>query len=241
MSLVSEALARATSQFQASPKVLALLEAAVGPLDDIKATTDSLKTERWIDTAIGKQLDGCGAIVGELRKGRDDDAYRAAIRFRVFVNISQGTPSALMKGLAYLVNSDDKQYLELYPATSILFADGPSVPVDIQEQMQDLSPAAISTVPVCVSYTEKPFRFSKSFNNPKLRLQTGDFLTANGLRIRVSSTSDSQTGPTLAGIALPSLAANGARLKIGGSKLRINSPNHNIVFGSGHNLTGVFQ
>jgi hypothetical protein len=241
MSLVNEALARATSQFQASPKVLALLEAVVGPLDDVKGTTDSLKTERWIDTAIGKQLDGCGAIVGELRKGRSDDDYRAAIRFRVFVNISQGTPSALMQGLAYLVNSDDKQYLEMYPATAILFADGPSVPVDIQAQMQDLAPAAISTVPVCVSYTENPFRFSKPFNNPKLRLQTGDFITANGLRIRVSATSDSQTGSNLGGIALPSLAANGARLKIGGSKLRINSPNHNLVFGSDYNLTGVFQ
>lgn len=241
MSLVSQALARATSQFQASPKVLALLEAVVGPLDDVKATTDSLKTERWIDTAIGKQLDGCGAIVGELRKGRGDDEYRAAIRFRVFVNISQGTPSALIQGLAYLVNSDEKQYLEVYPAAAILFANGPAVPVDIQAQIQDLAPAAISTVPVCVSYTEKPFRFSKPFNNPKLRLQTGDFITANGLRIRVSATSDTQTGASLGGIAVPSLAANGARFKIGGSKLRINSPNHNIVFGSDYNLTGVFQ
>jgi hypothetical protein len=241
MSYVSDALSRITSQFERSPKVLALLSAIVGPLESLQSESDSVKTERWIDTAIGSQLDGCGYIVGETRQGRDDDAYRSAIRFRVFVNISEGTPGALIKGLDYLVDSDDKQYIEMYTATAILFANGPNVPVDIQAQIQDLAPAAISDVPVLVSYTELPFRFSKVFNNPKLRLETGDFLTANGLRIRVSSSGGSQSGPSLAGIALPCLAANGARLKIGGSKLRINSPNHNMVFGSDHNLTGVFQ
>lgn len=241
MSLVSKALARATGQFQSSPKLMALIAAIVGQLDDAVADANSLKTERWIDTAIGKQLDGCGYIVGELRKGRQDEEYRQAIRFRVFVNTSQGTPNALIRGLAYLINSDDKQYLEMYPVTSILFADCPTVPVDIQAQIQDLAPAGFSTVPVCVSYTEKPFRFSKPISNPKLRLQSGDFITANGLKIRVASIVDSQIGANFGGIAHPCLSANGARLKIGGSKLRIHSPNNDIVFGSDYNLTGVFQ
>lgn len=243
MSLVDDALARATSQFQASPKVLALLTAIVGPLDDSIASMQSLKTERWIDTAIGKQLDGCGAIVGEMRQGRDDDAYRAAIRFRVFVNVSQGTPDALIKGLQYLVDSDDSQYLEMYPATAILFADGPSVPVDIHAQMQDLAPAGISDVPVAVSYTEKPFRFAKELPPGELFVNNGtDYLTANGSDIQVTANSSASDGPTLGGIAPADLFMNDVYyLDIGGSILVVNSPNHQVILDPGHHLTGVFQ
>ncbi|CAB4197967.1 Protein of unknown function DUF2612 [uncultured Caudovirales phage] len=241
MSLVSEALERATSQFQASPKVLALLESIVGPLDDVKTTTDEFKTERWIDTAIGSHLDGCGYIVGELRAGRDDESYRAAIRFRVFINVSEGTPSALIQGLQYLIDSDDKQYLEMYPATAILFADGPNVPVDIHTQMQDLAPAAISDVPVLVSYTELPFRFSKELPLGELFVNgKTSYLTANGSDIKVNNTSIVSTGPTFGGIAPAELTAGEQLIDVNGSILVINSVNHQTIIESGYHLTGVF-
>jgi len=242
MSLVIEALERATSQFQASPKVLALLAAIVGPLDDVTATTDEFKTERWIDTAIGKQLDGCGYIVGELRNGRDDDAYRKAIRFRVFVNVSEGTPSALIKGLQYLIDSDEYQYLELYPATAILFANGPDVPVDIHNQIQDLAPAGISDVPVLVSYAELPFRFSKSYQAGELFVNgKNDYLTANGSDIQVTAQSIGDTGPTFGGISPAELEAGAQLIDVNGSILVIHAQNYQTKIESGYHLTGVFQ
>jgi hypothetical protein len=124
MSLTTEAIDRLAGQFQQSPKIKGMLEAVVGPLDAVLVDIDALKNERWIDTAIGVQLDNCGEIVGEKRLGRDDDAYRAAIRFRVFVNISNGTPSDMQQALAFLVGGDDRQYLEVYPATVMLFTNG---------------------------------------------------------------------------------------------------------------------
>jgi len=241
MSYVSDAISRITSQFEQSPKVLALLAAIVGPLDSLQATSYSVKTERWIDTAIGKQLDGCGYIVGETRQGRDDDSYRAAIKFRVFVNVSEGTPGALIKGLKYLVSSDEYQYIEAYPATAILFANGPVVATGIQAQIQDLAPAAISDVPVMVSYTEKPFRFSKSLNLPTFKTATGNFLKLNGKKFRVNSSSVSSYGPTLSGIAHGVFAANGLRFKINGKRIRIHSRNNDVILDSGYHLTGVFQ
>jgi len=241
MSYVSDALSRITSQFEQSPNVLALLTAIIGPIDSLQATSDSVKTERWIDTAIGKQLDGCGYIVGETRQGRDDDAYREAIRFRVFVNISEGTPSAMIKGLNYLIGSDDKQYLEAYPATVMLFGDGPNVPAGIQAQIQDLAPAGISDVSVIVGYTEKPFRFSKSANLPTFKTATGNFFKLNGKKFRVNSSSVSIDGPTLSGIAHGVFAANSLRLKINGKRIRIHSRNNDVILDSGYHLTGVFQ
>jgi len=235
MSLVSEALERATSQFQASPKVLALLEAIVGPLDVVKATTDEFKTERWIDTAIGKQLDGCGYIVGELRAGRDDDEYRKAIRFRVFVNISEGTPDALIDGLRYLIDSDDYQYLEMYPATAILFANGPDVPIDIHHQMQDLAPAGISDVPVMVSYAELPFRFAKESTAGELFVNgKTSYLTANGSDIKVSAESGNITGPTFGGIAPAELTAGVQLIDVNGSILVVHAENYQTKIESWH-------
>jgi len=242
MSLVSEALERATSQFQASPKVLALLEAIVGPLDAVKATTDEFKTERWIDTAIGKQLDGCGYIVGELRAGRDDDAYRKAIRFRVFVNISEGTPGALINGLQYLIDSDDYQYLEMYQATAILFANGPDVSIDIHDKMQDLAPAAISDIPVLISYTELPFRFDKISTGGELFVNgKNDYLTANGSDIQITAVSNVNVGPSFGGIAPAELTAGVQLIDVNGSILVIHAENYQTHIESGYHLTGVFQ
>jgi hypothetical protein len=242
MSLVADAVSRLAGQFANSPKLQALLSAIVGPLDGVLSTTDSLKTERWIDTAIGTQLDGCGAIVGELRAGRDDDAYRAAIKFRVFVNVSQGTPGALINGLQYLIDSDDKQYMEVYPATAILFADGFNVPSIIHTQMQDLAPAALSEVPVLVSYTELPFRFSRSLPDGELFVNSGNsYLTANGSDITVSANSNSAIGPTLGGIAPAELSANEQLIDVNGSILVIHAENYQTIMESGYHLTGVYQ
>ena len=144
----SIAVARLTGQFQNSPKLKALMAAIVGPLTTLETDADAVIADRWIDTAFGKQLDGCGAIVGEARQGRGDDAYRVAIKFRVFVNISKGTPTDLIRGLKFLTDPTDCQYLEAYPATSLLFTNGFFVDYKIQAAMQDLSPAGISAVPV---------------------------------------------------------------------------------------------
>ena len=116
------AVPRLTGQFEGSPKLRAIVAAIVSQLTTLENVADSLMSDRWIDTAIGTQLDGCGAIVGEARQGRGDDAYRVAIKFRVFVNISKGTPTDLIRGLKFLTDPTDCQYLEAYPATPLLFS-----------------------------------------------------------------------------------------------------------------------
>lgn len=52
------ALPRLTGQFDNSPKLRALLAAIVGPLTVLETDADALIAERWIDTAVGVQLDG---------------------------------------------------------------------------------------------------------------------------------------------------------------------------------------
>lgn len=241
--LIATALSRLTNQFSESPKLRAMVAAMVQPLQDALATIEQLKTDRWPDTAIGKQLDGVGYIVGESRNGRTDDEYREAIKFRIFVNVSNATPGDLIQGLKTLTKPDEIQYIEQYPATAMLFTDGPTVPTGLQKTMQDLSPAAISNLPVMVSYARaKPFRFVSQVPDNLLNAGPATRLTANGDRLRVSPVaSDAENGPRLGGLAPAFMTANGAKLTAGTGRLRITSPNHMTIIDSGYHLPGVYQ
>lgn len=235
------AVSRLTGQFENSPKIKALMAAIVGPLTTLEDNADSLIFDRWIDTAIGKQLDGCGYIVGEARQGRTDDAYRTAIKFRVFVNISKGTPTDLIRGLKFLTDPTDCQYLEAYPATALLFTNGFFVDEKIQLAMQDLSPAAISDIPVAVSFADKPFRFSREPAPGELFVNDAqDYLTADGSDIQVTSSAIATGASTFGGVVPAELDVGIGYLDVGGPTLAVYNPNTLTTIGH-DNLTGVFQ
>jgi len=235
------AISRLTGQFENSPKLKELMGQIVDPLTILESDADQLVSNRWIDTAIGKQLDGCGYIVGEPRLGRDDDAYRRAIKFRVFINISKGTPPNLIYALKFLTEPVDCQYLEAYPATAMLFTDGFFVESNIQSIMQDLAPAAISQVPVAVSFRDKPFRFSKTPPPRELFVNgDADYMTAEGSDIQISPGGFSATTAALGGIVPAELDVGLGYLDVGGPTLAVYNPNSLHTLGH-YNLTGVFQ
>lgn len=233
---------RLTNQFTEKPLIKALTAAMVTPIGDAELLADAVKNERWISSAIGVQLDGCGYIVRESRKGRNDDEYRRAILFRIFVNTSNATPQDLIYGLRYLTSPDDIQYIEQYPATAMLFTDGPIIQQDIKEVMQDLAPAAICDVPIMVSFARKsPFRFSKSPPVGELFVNSdADYLTGNGADIQVT-VADISNGSRLGGIVPAELDVGGFGLDVNAAWLAINSPNFDSVLESGSHLTGVYQ
>jgi hypothetical protein len=234
------ALSRLTGQFANSPKVNALMAQIVGPLTLVEDDADTLKTDRWIATAIGKQLDGVGAIVGEPRNGRDDDSYRRAIQFRVFVNISNGTPRDLIQGLVFLTQPTDSQYLEIYPATINVFTNGFFVDIKTAAAMRDLSPVAVRTV-LTVSFADKPFRFGRSQPLGELFVNMGNsYLEANGSDIQVTDSLTPTTGSGLGGCVPAELDVGIGYLDVGGPTLAVYSPNYLNTLGH-YNLTGVFE
>lgn len=239
--LIEQAVERLTGQFGNSPKLKALVAAIVGPLYDLGLFADSLKTDRWVDDAYGAQLDGCGNIVGETRQGRGDDAYREALKFRIFINVSKGTPGDLIRGLKYLTDPTDCQYLESYPATALLFTNGYYITSNIQPTMQDLSPAGVSTVPIAVSFLGDPFRFAKEPPPGELFVNDGaDYLTAEGADILVTTSSAPNGVASLGGIVPGELDVGIGYLDVGGPTLAVYNPDSTKTLGH-DNLTGVFQ
>lgn len=238
---ISIAQSRLTSIFAEKPLVTALTGAMVSQLYDLELVADQLKQYRWIETAEGKQLDGCGEIVGERRIGRDDEAYRDAIYFRIFVNTSNGTPEDLIKALKWLTKADNVQYIEQYPATSIMFTDGPNIHSNIHDAMQDMAPAGVSDIQVLVSYTRKdPFRFGK-LSKPSDMMVNDGYLQVNSSYLQVSNT-EVTLGSRLSGVAASPIDAGGGYIQLsGGAFLAINDPNLNSTFiDSGYHLTGVY-
>lgn len=241
MDYAAIAVPRLTGQFDNSPKLKALCAALVSPLTTLEADIDALLANRWIDTAEGVQLDGCGYIVREPRLGRSDEDYRAAIKFRVFVNVSEGTPNNLIKALKYITQPTDAQYLEAYPATALLFTNGFFVDEKIQLAMQDLSPAAISDIPVAVSFADKPFRFSREPAPGELFVNDAqDYLTADGSDIQVTSSAIATGASTFGGVVPAELDVGIGYLDVGGPTLAVYNPNTLTTIGH-DNLTGVFQ
>lgn len=239
---VELAQSRLTSIFSEKPLVKALTGAMVSPLTDIEVMAESFNNERWIDTAIGKQLDGCGYIVGEVRQGRSDYLYRLAIKYRVFVNTSNATPENLIQGLHFLTAPDDVQYIEQYPTTAMLFTDGASISSDIHNAIQDLASAAISDIPIMVSFSRKdPFRFSNESPPGELFINNdADYLTLEGSDWQVSS-SEVVSGSRLGGIVPAELWLGDSLWELSdGSFLVINNPETDSLLDSGYHLTGLY-
>jgi hypothetical protein len=96
---VIEAKDNLVEQFKKSPKMQAFIAAFADQVQDLEDAFFEVFEERWIDTAVGVQLDGLGAIVGEDREGRGDDEYRLAIKARIQINFSEATPEDMLLAL----------------------------------------------------------------------------------------------------------------------------------------------
>jgi hypothetical protein len=83
---LEQALAKLLTQFKGLPVMEGILASYVEQVQELENVFIDLLLLRTLDNATGAQLDGVGAIVGELRLGRNDTDYRAAIAGRIKIN-----------------------------------------------------------------------------------------------------------------------------------------------------------
>lgn len=95
-----------------------LLATIIAPSQGVEDALQQLKTERFVDTAVGAQLDIIGRIVGQDREGLGDLDYRRYIRARISANTSSGTYEDLLT-VAFLVVYDET-------ASILLTQEGPA-------------------------------------------------------------------------------------------------------------------
>lgn len=123
-----------------------------------------LVTMRYLNTAQGVQLDGLGQILGLPRiAGQSDQSYREDLQFQIFVNQSNGTPEEVISILKYLTDATTVWYTELYPAAYQMATNGLTFPVnpsDLDQAIQNVSPAGVSFAALTATYNTNPFVFS---------------------------------------------------------------------------------
>ena len=124
-----------------------LLSIIVSPSQGVEDALQQLKTQRFVDTAVGSQLDIIGRIVGQEREGLTDDDYRRYIRARIAVHNSNGWAEDLLT-VAYLVVYDPNAVLTLTQegtATARLMVSGVTMTSDLAAILFKFLTSAVSS------------------------------------------------------------------------------------------------
>lgn len=73
-------------QFRDSPKLVELVQIFAAEIQSLEDLYNDLIDDRYLDAAIGVQLDQYGKIVGWARQGFDDDDYRRLLKIGIAAN-----------------------------------------------------------------------------------------------------------------------------------------------------------
>ncbi len=91
-----------------------LLRCYVGPFQQIEDLLQQLLIGLLdIDNSVGVQLDGIGKLVGQVRDGLEDAAYRRYLRARIVANKSDGLINDLIL-VCRLILDDDDAYVHVF-------------------------------------------------------------------------------------------------------------------------------
>lgn len=107
-------------QFRDKLNILKLSEVYLQQMQGVEDEWFSLLNSLGIDSATLFALDLIGKEVGEDRQGRNDDDYRDAIKTRIFINNSSGTPEDVISATLQITKADIVNYSEQHPAGVVL-------------------------------------------------------------------------------------------------------------------------
>ncbi len=158
---IAQALARLPEQFKDATNMNDLIEVFADRTQDLEDVLQDVYRERWIADAEGKQLDRIGDILEVLRGGFSDDEYRSALLFKVYTNASNGEPERIIAYVAQMTEGTILRYFEYHPAAFEIFSNGSTVPNNLTNLVQGISPAAVNFVGIVLGYGSlTPFTFA---------------------------------------------------------------------------------
>lgn len=118
------ALSRLLGQYQGKPRFETLVGIYARPLQELESVFWALRTQRWLSSAQGAQLDVLGRILLEPRGGLGDIDYLRILRVKILVLRSSGTGDDLIRITQGLLQSSAFQLTEHSPAACLLTIPG---------------------------------------------------------------------------------------------------------------------
>ena len=164
---VAEAKAMLLEQFRGKPLIEGMVEAYVNRVQESEDVLWEILEAMDLDKAADAQLDGLGLLVGEQRRSRGDDDYRAAIRVRVLINLCNGKHAEILRILTlYLGVADGEGTVQLdEPAPAALKMNVftlPSLPGDLRVIARAIKPAGVNLDGRYETSATRPYRFGWS-------------------------------------------------------------------------------
>ncbi len=141
-------------EFFRKPRAMELMRVVGQAIQDRENVINQLYTAFDLSEAVGVRLDFLGALVGELRDGRGDEDFRAAVGAKVLVNLSNGRlEDMLAVAQALLPDVVDIKVIEQYPAALRIELydafDGAS-PATVARMLRQAKPAGVGLTVVAV-------------------------------------------------------------------------------------------
>ena len=148
-------------QYKGRPKIEALLEAIILPIQSIEDESYKMYLQGLISVAEGVYLDRLGAIVGVERKARSDKDYRFAINIGITANNSGATPEDIIAVVRNTYMPDKIRYFEHGTAYFELFLKLDTQPSNISILLNSLKPAGVGKPVVIYTDSDDIFSFSE--------------------------------------------------------------------------------
>lgn len=148
----------------AAPNLNAVLSALLKGVQSAENAVIGTMVSRILGFATEKTLDVLGRVVGEPRYGRTDDAYRKAIRLRVYINSSRGTPEDYIYIARQMTGFQTVTYFDVPGSTGgggnfrLLIVGWTPDDGTLLRFLQSICPAGVRILGVTAGYTAGPFR-----------------------------------------------------------------------------------
>jgi hypothetical protein len=124
-----------------------LITCFVDQVQALDTANQQLQTQRYLDGAVGVQLDGLGQILGLARQsGQSDASYLEDLKFQAFINQTKGTPEEIIAFSRFQTDATFLEIQEIYPASYIVMSNGTTLPSDLtqfENALQSVSPAGV--------------------------------------------------------------------------------------------------
>ncbi len=159
-------------QFKNKPNIENRLTLFAGKIQELETVFFQLLNERLLANAVGQQLDNLGTILGELRAGRNDAGYKAALAVKIKINVSSGTPETSISVMAALTNATNVLYVPFYAAAFELRSNGGVIPLNLIENILLIAPAGVAVSITVYGAVTNPF----TFDQPGSGLDQGEFV-----------------------------------------------------------------
>lgn len=128
---VAEGIDNLVDQFSDKELLIGYLTSYLDQIQDLEDALSDTLTETTVETSVGAQLDALGSIVGEDRAGRNDLQYSTALRARLILNVSEGTPQNIIDLIRAIAGDVRVAIVENFPASFLATILDPIDPTEV--------------------------------------------------------------------------------------------------------------